>query len=147
MDKRYNITLVNGVKISSPNNKQRYIPLNIFPSELLDRLEVSKTRNAAIEGDATGGAVNMIMKDAPSRFSLKANFATGYNAMFFDRQFAGFDNNNIIKTSPYEQYGNSYSATIADLGNAVLAPQYKQALPNVIAGVSVGGRLLKNKLG
>ena len=31
MDKRYNYTLVNGVKISSPDNKNRYVPLDIFP--------------------------------------------------------------------------------------------------------------------
>jgi hypothetical protein len=42
MDKRYNYTLVNGVKIPSPDNKYRYVPLDIFPSELLERLEVYK---------------------------------------------------------------------------------------------------------
>jgi hypothetical protein len=147
MDKRYNITLVNNVKISSPNNKQRYVPLNIFPSELLDRLEVSKTRSAEIEGDATGGAVNMIMKDAPTKFSLKANVATGYSAMFFDRKFTGYNINNVINVAPYEQYGSSYSATISDLGTHVYAPLNYQPLPNLVAGLSVGGRLLSNKLG
>ena len=36
MDKRYNYTLVNGVKIPSPDDKNRYVPLNIFPSDLMD---------------------------------------------------------------------------------------------------------------
>ena len=35
MDKRYNYTLVNGVKIPSPDDKNRYIPLNIFPINCL----------------------------------------------------------------------------------------------------------------
>ena len=43
MDKRYNYTLVNGVKIPSPDNKNRFVPLDIFPSEMLDRLEVTKS--------------------------------------------------------------------------------------------------------
>ncbi|WP_379092290.1 carboxypeptidase-like regulatory domain-containing protein [Pedobacter sp. UC225_65] len=30
MDKRYNYTLVNGVKIPSPDNKYRYVPLDFF---------------------------------------------------------------------------------------------------------------------
>ena len=34
MDKRYNYTLVNGVKIPSPDNKNRFVPLDIFPSEM-----------------------------------------------------------------------------------------------------------------
>jgi outer membrane receptor protein involved in Fe transport len=147
MDKRYNITLVNGVKISSPNNKQRYVPLNIFPSELLDRLEVSKTRNAEMEGDATGGAVNMVMKDAPGALSIRANAAMGYNTMFFDRAFSGFDKSKIIPQSPYEQYGSAHSATMVDFGNGVYAPTTKQPLPNLIAGVSVGNRLFNKKLG
>ena len=46
MDKRYNYTLVNGVKIPSPDNKNRFVPLDIFPSEMLDRLEVTKSLTA-----------------------------------------------------------------------------------------------------
>ncbi len=147
MDKRYNITLVNGVKISSPNNKQRYVPLNIFPSELLDRLEVSKTRNAEMEGDATGGAVNMVMKDAPGALSIRANASVGYSTMFFDRAFTGFDKINVIPQSPYEQYGSTHSATMADFGNGVYATTKSQPLPNMIAGISIGNRLFHKKIG
>ena len=66
MDKRYNYTLVNGVKIPSPDNKNRFVPLDIFPSEMLDRLEVTKSLTANMEGDGIGGAVNLIMKDVPN---------------------------------------------------------------------------------
>jgi hypothetical protein len=48
MDKRNNYTLVNGLKIPSPDNKNRFVPLDIFPSGLLDRLEVSKALPANI---------------------------------------------------------------------------------------------------
>ena len=50
MDKRYNYTLVNGVKIPSPDNKNRFVPLDIFPSEMLDRLEVTKSLNSMYFG-------------------------------------------------------------------------------------------------
>lgn len=70
MDKRYNYTLVNGVKIPSPENKDRYIALDIFPSEMLDRLEVTKSLTPDMEGDATGGVVNLIIE----RGSLVAPF-------------------------------------------------------------------------
>ena len=60
MDKRYNYTLVNGVKIPSPDNKNRFVPLDIFPSEMLDRLEVHKSLTADLEGDGIGGAVNIV---------------------------------------------------------------------------------------
>lgn len=147
MDKRYNTTLVNGVKISSPDNKQRFIPLDIFPGELLDRLEVSKTQTAEKEGDATGGSINMVMKDAPARAELRLNMATGYNAMFIDNQFISYDYKHTIKTSPYEQYGKDYQATIADFGTKVKALDFIRPRPNIVGGVSFGDRILNNKLG
>lgn len=43
MDQRYNSTLVNGIKIPSPDDKFRYVPMDLFPSDLLERLEVIKS--------------------------------------------------------------------------------------------------------
>lgn len=146
MDKRYNITLVNGVKISSPNNKQRFVPLNIFPSELLDRLEVSKNRGADMEGDATGGAVNMIMKDAPSNFLFHANASLGYSGMFVDKSIEHFDSKKTLLQAPYEQFGSAFTADMSHFGqmNPVVL---QKALPNMVAGLSLGDRLMNNQLG
>ena len=116
MDKRYNYTLVNGVKIPSPDNKYRYVPLDIFPSELLERLEVYKTLTPNMEGDAVGGVVNMVMKDAPQRLQINANIATGYSQMFFDRNFMSFDASSINHKSPYDLYGKNYQAKENHLG-------------------------------
>ena len=77
MDKRYNYTLVNGVKIPSPDNKNRFVPLDIFPSEMLDRIEVTKSLTANMEGDGIGGAVNLVMKDtAPSSSNATSSLST-----------------------------------------------------------------------
>ena len=97
MDKRYNYTLVNGLKIPSPDNKNRFVPLDIFPSELLDRLEVTKSLTADMEGDGIGGAVNMVMKDAPQQRLLTVNVQTGYNSHFFDNDFQSFAHGDIVK--------------------------------------------------
>ena len=53
---------------------------------MLDRLEVSKSLTADLEGDGIGGAVNMVMKDAPDRRQVSANFTMGYSAMYFSRR-------------------------------------------------------------
>jgi TonB-dependent receptor len=147
MDKRYNVTLINGVKIASPDNKQRYIPLDIFPGDLLDRLEVSKTQTAEKEGDATGGSVDMIMKDATDHFELRVNAATGYNFQYFDRDFMGYNFRDIIKTSPYELYGKDFIAGIADFGNKLKPLIFGKPDPNYTAGISVGNRFFNKKLG
>ena len=83
------------------------MPLDIFPSEMLDRLEVTKSLTANMEGDGIGGAVNLIMKDAPSERQFTANLSTGYNAMCFGRDFQSFNRGGIVKKSPYEGVGET----------------------------------------
>lgn len=147
MDKRYNYTLVNGVKIPSPDNKYRYVPLDLFPADLLDRLEVYKTLTPNLEGDAIGGAVNMVMKNAPDHFQINANIATGYSQLFFDRNFTSYDASGINHKSPYEINGRNYNATRADFAKGTLDFTSKKPAPNVIGSMSIGQRLFDSKLG
>lgn len=147
MDKRYNYTLVNGVKIPSSDNKNRFVPLDIFPAELLDRLEVTKTLTAAMEGDAVGGAVNMVMKDAPARMQLTANVAAGYNALYFQRDFKYFKTNDIQRQSPFEKYGDGYPAKVTDFSTANMIVHHKRPLPDLFAGLSFGNRFFDNRFG
>jgi TonB-dependent receptor len=147
MDKRYNYTLVNGVKIPSPDNKYRYVPLDLFPADLLDRLEVYKTLTPNLEGDAIGGSVNMVMKNAPDHFQVNANIATGYSQLFFDRDFTSFDASGISRKSPYELHGRTYTATQADFTKGTLDYTTKKPAPNVIGSLSLGQRFFDSKLG
>ncbi len=147
MDKRYNYTLVNGIKIPSPDNKYRYVPLDIFPSELLDRLEIYKALTPSMEGDAIGGAINMVMKDAPSKYLLQANIATGYSQLFFDRDFMSFDRKNIDMKSPYEINGNKYNAKPSDFSTASYDYTTKKPSPNLLGGLTIGNRFFNKKLG
>ncbi|MCF2499025.1 TonB-dependent receptor [Dyadobacter chenhuakuii] len=147
MDKRYNYTLVNGVKIPSPDNKYRYVPLDIFPSDLLDRLEVYKALTPSMEGDAVGGAINMVMKDAPDHFTVSGTISTGYNELFLRRNFMGYDFKNIQSKSPYERGGNQYNATPQDFTKAPVDYSSKSPLPNLLGSLAIGNRFLNNKLG
>ncbi len=147
MDKRYNYTLVNGVKIPSPDNRYRYVPLDIFPSELLDRLEVYKALTPSMEGDAVGGAINMVMRDAPDRPTVLANLATGYSELFANRPFVRFDTRNINPQSPYEQFGSTYSAKAADFNKASSTYTSATPPPNLIGSFAIGNRFLNRRLG
>ena len=150
MDKRYNYTLVNGVKIASPDNKNRFVPLDIFPSELLDRLEVTKSLTADMEGDGIGGAVNLVMKDAPSERQLTASISTGYNAMYFDRDFKSFAWDKIVRRSPDERWGTTQTGSkvsAADFSSSSLHMTEKKPMPDLTAGFSYGDRFFNDKLG
>ena len=147
MDKRYNYTLVNGIKIPSPDNKNRYVPLDIFPSDLLDRLEVTKALTPNMEGDAIGGVIDMKLKDAPNRFLLNANVGTGYSQLFIDRPYRAFDYSDVSRKAPNTINGPDYRATEADFPMSNLVFEDKTAPLNQLFGLAMGNRFLGGKLG
>jgi outer membrane receptor protein involved in Fe transport len=145
MEKRYINTLVNGIKIPSPDNKNRFIPLDLFPSELLERLEVGKSLTPSMEGDAIGGTINLVMKDAPEKLLLQANFANGFNTSFPDQKFSKFDNGTMNVLSPAQIHGSTYVATLNDLPVAHLNYTEKAKPVNTTMGLTVGSRFGKSK--
>ena len=150
MDKRYNYTLVNGVKIPSPDDKNRYVPLNIFPSDLMDRLVVAKSLTADMEGDAAGGVVDMVMKDAPSSFQLQANAAVGVTDYFWNdgRDYLTTNRSDYTHKSPYEAFGPNYKAGTDDFKQGpVQLKSHSTPAPNFMGGLSVGNRFWNNRLG
>ena len=153
MDKRYNYTLVNGIKIPSPDNKNRFVPLDIFPSEILDRIEVTKSLTADMEGDGIGGAVNLVMKDAPEKMEISANLSTGYSALFIDRDFQSFNYRAIQPLSPNERMGRpelhnqNYSVSADDFTMENLHMKWSRPRPDIVGGFSYGDRFFGGRLG
>src|SRR3569623_100878 len=91
LEPRYNNTLINGVKVTSPDPVSRFISLSIVPSDLLEKIQVSKSLTPEMEGDAIGGTVNLVFKDAPDNEYFKANGSIGYSGLFFNRKYDDFD--------------------------------------------------------
>jgi outer membrane receptor protein involved in Fe transport len=158
MEKRYINTLVNGIKIPSPDNKNRFIPLDLFPSELLERLEVGKSLTPSLEGDAIGGTINLVMKDAPDRLLLQANVASGFNTSFPDQQYSKFDNSTMNLLSPAQRIASgvtngllygvppaSYAANLNDLPVNHLNYTNISNPVNSTLGLTVGNRFGKDK--
>jgi len=147
LEPRYNNTLINGVKITSPDEKARFVSLDIIPSDLLQKIEISKSLLPEMEGDAIGGTVNLIMKEAPDTLLLKATGSVGYPQIFFDRKYTTFSKNDIQKKSYFESHGSGAVATGADFSRSNLDFKQVNAPVTGIAGITFGRRFLKNKLG
>lgn len=145
MDQRYNYTLVNGIKIPSPDNKYRYVPMDMFPADLMDRVEVTKALTPNMEGDAIGGAMNLVMKDAPERLTINANVATGYNQLLADRGYRNFDKKVVNPRSPVDINGKDYEATPSDFTYKNFDYKNKSLPVNSVLGLSIGNRFLKKK--
>jgi len=149
MDQRYNNTLVNGIKIPSPDDRYRFVPMDIFPSEMLERLEVIKALTPGMEGDAIGGTMNLIMKSAPNDFLFDANISGGFSTLFSsNRPFVGFSSSGINSQSPAQIHGNSYQATSADFNSSAITSDKNLNAPfSTTAGFTIGDRFLNKKLG
>ncbi len=147
LEPRYNNTLINGVKVTSPDPVSRFISLSIVPSDLLERIEVSKTLTPEMEGDAIGGTVNLVFKDAPEYEYFTANASIGYSALFFNRKFDDFNHGAVLSKSPTERFGQGYVAPPGYFTRPNLDFTKKNAPLTSLLGFTYGRRFLKNKLG
>ncbi|MFI5162875.1 MAG: TonB-dependent receptor domain-containing protein [Sphingobacteriales bacterium] len=147
LEPRYNNTLINGIQIASPDNKSRLVSLSVVPSDLLARIEVDKTLTPQMEGDAIGGTVNLVFKDAPDKREITATSSVGYEQLFIDRKFVDFSKADIHKYSPSEMYGPDYVAQPGDFTRSNLDFRNINPAPSSTFAVSYGERFFKNKLG
>ena len=155
MNKRYNYTLVNGIKIPSPDNENRYIPLDIFPAELLDQLVVSKSLTPSMEGDAIGGVVDMKMKDAPAEKLVSASFNTGYSELFMrgpfkGRQYDYFNPSQVNRTRPTELVENPGRIPVASIDEFTTENmnfEKQTPRPNLFGSLVLGNRYFDDRLG
>ncbi len=147
MNKNYNYTTIDGVQIPSPDYGNRYIPMDLFPSEMVERLEVYKTLTPDMEANAIGGAMNLVLKDAPDRFYLTADVATGFNQTLLNRGYEQFNSSVINPNSPAQIYGPGYVANFGSFPTANLIYKDVSVPPNVVAGFTIGDRFLGGRFG
>lgn len=61
---RLNAMTLNGVNLPSPEGSERQVQLDIIPADQLSSIEVVKAITPDMDGNAIGGAVNLITKSA-----------------------------------------------------------------------------------
>lgn len=101
-----------------------------------------------MEGDAVGGVVNMVMKNAPSDgLYLKASVSSGVSENLIKNGYDKFPVSAVNKESPYQLHGPGYSATPDDFTRKNYDYQHTSAPLNSFATLAIGNRFLDKKLG
>ncbi|MDR1154081.1 MAG: TonB-dependent receptor [Bacteroidales bacterium] len=100
-----------------------------------------------MESDAIGGAMNLVMKNAPGRFFINANISTGYGMSLGRNDFRSFNTGAIMDLSPAQRYGADYCATPGDFSLKVFDYNDRRPYPDFNAGISIGNRFFGHKLG
>jgi TonB-dependent receptor len=76
--------MIDGERIPSPEGDVRNVALDVIPADLLEAIEVSKALTPDQDGDAIGGSVNLVMKEAAREPRLSVSLAAGYNELSDD---------------------------------------------------------------
>ncbi len=76
---RFNSVSVEGVQMTSTNERNRSVSLASISSNTLAGVEVSKALTPDMDGNAIGGAINLKMKEAKEDFHVDVLAQGGYN--------------------------------------------------------------------
>lgn len=77
LGERYSSTLLNGSMIPSPDPSRRVVPLDLFPSTVIESMIVQKGYHPSMPGEFGGGVIDIMTKSLPSKRYLK--FSTSYS--------------------------------------------------------------------
>ena len=74
LGERYSSALLNGSPLPSPEPLQRVVPLDLFPSSILESVTVQKSYSVDFPGEFGGGVIDLRTVDAPTEpfFSMSA---------------------------------------------------------------------------
>ncbi len=147
MAPRYNSTLVNGTIVPTTSGSTRAVPMDIFPSIFIGRIEVTKALTPDMEASGLGGLANLIMKNAPDSAILSVDLSTGYNQYLINHKFSTFDYNVVNIKNPAQIHGSDYITSPADFPTANLVLRQIQAPPDLNGSISYGNRFFNKKLG
>ena len=85
---RYTKTTLNNVDIPGLDPDRNSIQIDIFPTNLIDNIVVSKSSLAEMPADFTGGVVNIETKDFPDEKVFTISASVGYNpSMHFNNNY------------------------------------------------------------
>jgi len=85
---RYSKTILNSVDIPSLDPDKNSLQIDIFPTNLIDNMVITKTAVAELPADFSGGIVNIETKDFPEEPIFDLSISTNYNpTMHFESQF------------------------------------------------------------
>ena len=77
---RYSSVLLNGAQIPSPDPTRRVVPLDLFPTELLEGVVIQKSYSADMPGEFGGGSVQLRTRGVPTGFVAKLGLGLGYDS-------------------------------------------------------------------
>jgi len=136
---RYVSSQMNGVLLPSADKEKRAVELDQFPSGVIESLQVSKTFTPDQQGNASGGAVNIVLKSVPDEpLFVRWSGGVSYNDNFTGRgDFLSYDDGGV---SAFGKRGRERSVqTLGENWTGAVGVEGQDAPLEYKGSVSVGG--------
>lgn len=92
---RYTKSILNGVDIPGLDPDRNTIQLDIFPTNIIDNVLVLKSASPDLPADFTGGMVNIVTKDYPTKKEHSLSLSGSYNPdMHFNGDYLDYEGGN-----------------------------------------------------
>lgn len=165
LGERYSSTQLNGMGVPSPDPTRSVVPLDLFPSDIIESLNVQKSFSPNMPAHFGGGNVDVRTKTIPNDFVFKMSGSIGTNTNngddgFFyegaDDDWTGRDdgtrglpdsirdNLNAAQSDDGIEGSTQYPLTLADrqtmLGDMFwdIGPDVKSVSPDIGVGITLG---------
>ncbi|MFN5544375.1 MAG: TonB-dependent receptor domain-containing protein [Bacteroidota bacterium] len=130
LNDRYNTAYINGAPLPSTESDRKAFSFDIFPSNMIDNMVITKTASPELPGDFAGGVITINTKDIPEKkfisFGISSSvhsittFKEGYRANRGANDWIGLDDGTralpsgiparlaFEQSSPAEKYNSSF---------------------------------------
>lgn len=89
---RYTKTVLNGMDVPGLDPDRNTIQMDIFPTNVIDNIIVSKSFTSDLPADFTGGVVDIETKDFPEEKTMKLGISGGINpSMHFNNNYITYE--------------------------------------------------------
>lgn len=88
---RYNVVYMNNLPIPSPDPDFRVVPLDLFPTDVVSSVQVSKVMSSEYYGDFAGGAFNITTRSFFNDPTFKMSMSTGGNSQTIGQNFKTYN--------------------------------------------------------
>ncbi|MEH0152780.1 TonB-dependent receptor [Limibacter armeniacum] len=144
---QWSATLMNGNRLpsASGDNANRGVQMDIFPSELIEYVQLSKALTPDIDGDAIGGSMNFITKAAPYDKAFNINLGATYSEQ---AQEPGYNASIVYGDRIGKKFGFMMSAVVWDrnTGTDQYRLGYNFENPDAVQAYSINNIQLRDYL-
>jgi hypothetical protein len=127
LNDRYNFALINGAPLPSSEPDRKAFSFDIFPSNMLDNIMITKTASPDLPGEFAGGVVQINTKSVPDKDFQSVTVGSGYNTVTTFKDSRTYKGSN----TDWLGYDNGTRALPSTIPSTEIMQGPSHALPNL----------------